>query len=153
MIVICSGLAGIKYCGSSKKKKRSQGCGIFIPENILQAIGVNIGDCLYIYRHTQPQQRKLILTPMKQNIHGYKLFPNPTGRDCNDPDAYKIREPMTSRFGYGGVVRFPEDLAGDPQYDLKTNCQCRYTINNPLRLIQNQNFSVDKNNQLIEIWW
>ncbi len=153
MIVICSGLAGIKYCGSSKKKKRSQGCGIFIPENILQAIGVNIGDCLYIYRHTQPQQRKLILTPRKQSIQGYRLFPNPTRRECYDRDAYKIRKPTTSRFGNGGVVRFPEDLAGDPQYNLKTDCQCRYPINNPLRFIQNRDFSVDSGNQLIEMWW
>ncbi len=122
----------INYC----REKRNKGCGIYIPQEILDCLGLETGDCLEVY--VPKYGRKcIILVPenatRKPRLDVFKKWPNPYQHAHPCPkDTYKIRKLDNNAremwlLEKGGVVRFPEEIAKYFGFTVN-DCECKYIL-------------------------
>ena len=121
----------INYC----KEKKNFGCGVYIPKEVLDSLGLKEKDCLEVY--VPKYGRKcIVLVPenatSKPPSDKFERIKNPRPKCLSGKPNYKIRELDDNvreiwLLEKGEVVRVPKKIAR--YFDLTVNdCECKYIL-------------------------
>lgn len=130
--VIAPGLSpnshAIRYC-----KGNNNGCGVYLPEEVLDRLGLKKGSCLKVYKPVGSIRRCIVLVPQGTQgpSEGFKQVENrsPSDKCSKSKDLFVVR-PLDANakemwlLDDGGVVRIPIEIARE-HYLITKDCYCK----------------------------
>lgn len=121
----------MNYC-----EEENMGCGVYIPKEVLDSLGLRVGDCLEMYVPKYQRRKCIVLVPenatSKPPSDKFERIENPNPKCPSGRPNWKIRKLDTNAkeiwlLEEGGVVKIKKDIA--KYFDLTIgSCECKCVI-------------------------